>query len=43
MEVFALRNLSFSYPGAARPALDGVTLSVRSGDFLVLCGTSPEI
>ena len=40
MEIFRLKNLSFHYPGADRPALDNVTLSVESGEFVVVCGQS---
>lgn len=40
METLALRDLSFTYPQRPRPALDGVTLAVEEGDFLVLCGPS---
>lgn len=40
MEPYTIRNLSFSYPEQPEKALDGVSLSVRQGDFLVLCGPS---
>lgn len=40
MEAFAIDGLSFAYPGAAAQALDGVSLTVRTGEFLVLCGAS---
>ena len=40
METFAIRNLSFSYPGQAKKAIDGFTLSIAQGEFLVLCGPS---
>lgn len=40
MEAFRIRDLSFSYPGATTPALDGVSLDIRAGEFLVLCGPS---
>lgn len=33
-------NLSISYPGAALPAVDNVTLSLRAGDIGVLIGPS---
>ena len=41
MEHFNIRNLTFSY-AAARGALslDGVSMTVRAGEFLVLCGRS---
>ena len=40
MEAFTIRNLSFTYPEREKKALDGVSLTVRQGDFLVLCGPS---
>lgn len=40
METFAVRGLSFTYPGQAAPALDAVSLTVERGEFLVLCGPS---
>ena len=40
METFEIRNLSFTYPEQPCPALDNITLSVKSGEFLVLCGPS---
>lgn len=40
MEILALKNMSFTYPGADSPALDGVSLSVSPGEFVVLCGES---
>ena len=40
MEVFNIENLSFAYPEQTEKALDGVSLSVRKSEFLVLCGAS---
>lgn len=40
MAQFAIENLSFTYPGAADPAVDGATLSVPRGAYLVVCGKS---
>ena len=40
METFDLRHVTFSYPDRPRPALEDVSLTVRPGDFLVLCGPS---
>ena len=34
------RGLTFTYAGSDRPALTDVTLTVRSGEFAVLCGVS---
>ena len=33
-----LEDVTFRYPGAARPALDGVRLSLRSGEVVALVG-----
>lgn len=33
-------NVTFTYPSANAPALDGVSLSVESGAFITLCGVS---
>ena len=40
METFRISQLSFTYPGQARPALDHISLCVEAGAFLVLCGQS---
>ena len=40
MALFTLKNLSFTYPGANHPSLDGVNLTVEKGEYLVLCGQS---
>lgn len=40
MAHFHLQDLTFQYPGAARPVLDHVELSLRRGEYLVLCGRS---
>ena len=40
MELFTIRNLSFTYPEQAKKAIDGLSLSVQEGEFLVLCGSS---
>jgi energy-coupling factor transporter ATP-binding protein EcfA2 len=34
----SLRGVSFTYPDAATPALDGVTLEVRSGEVVAVAG-----
>ncbi len=39
-QIFRVSDISFSYPGQENKALDGVSLSVEQGDFLVLCGLS---
>lgn len=40
MEILQIENLSFRYPGAERNAVEGVSFSVHSGEFLVVCGAS---
>jgi energy-coupling factor transport system ATP-binding protein len=40
VETYSIRNLSFTYPGGVRPALDGINLSFNKGELIVLCGKS---
>lgn len=40
METYSIRNLTFTYPGGQRPALDGIDLSLKQGELVVLCGKS---
>lgn len=40
MEHFDIKDLSFAYPGREQNALDGVCLSIRQGEYVVLCGQS---
>ena len=41
MAQFEIRNLSFSYPAAkGKKSLDGVSLSIERGEYIVLCGRS---
>ena len=40
MAHFHLEDLTFTYPGASRPSLDGVNLSIEKGEYIVLCGQS---
>ena len=35
-----IENLSFSYPSAGRPSLTDVSLAIRRGEYVVLCGKS---
>ena len=38
MSVLAFQSLTYTYPGAARPALRDVELAVEPGEFVVLAG-----
>ena len=40
MEILQIDRLTFRYPGAASAALQNVSLTLRNGDFAVLCGPS---
>ena len=40
MGAFDIQDLSFSYPEKTEKALDGVSLRVQPGEFVVLCGPS---
>ena len=40
MAILTLENLTFTYPNFTTRALDNVSLSVESGEFVVLCGES---
>jgi energy-coupling factor transporter ATP-binding protein EcfA2 len=39
-ELLALRNVTFTYRGAAQPALRDVSLSLRHGEFVVVMGAT---
>ena len=38
MEIIAAKDLSFTYAGAASPALSGVSFTVSKGEFFTVCG-----
>lgn len=40
MEILQIENLSFKYPDAERNAISDINLSVKEGEFIVLCGES---
>ena len=40
MGIFALENLTFTYPQGALPALREISLEIEEGEFLLLCGAS---
>lgn len=40
MESYTIKNLMFSYPQQERIVIDDVSLSIKKGQFVVLCGPS---
>ena len=40
MEIFSVKNLSFTYPQMQAKALDNVNFTVKRGEFCVICGQS---
>ncbi len=38
--IIELKNVTFSYPGAAGPALDGISLDIRPGSFVAVLGSN---
>ena len=40
MEIYTLKNLSFTYPDSQSKALCNINLSINHGDFICLCGKS---
>lgn len=38
MELFHIKNLSFTYPKKEEKALDDISFTILEGDFLLLCG-----
>ena len=38
MELLTVKDLTFTYPGAAAPALTDVSFSLKNGGFYLLCG-----
>lgn len=40
MEIYSVRNLSFTYPNRKDKAVKNINLSVNTGDFILLCGKS---
>ena len=40
MEIFSVKNLSFTYPQMQEKALDNVNFTVKRGEFCVVCGQS---
>lgn len=40
MEVYKIKDLSFTYAGSAKKTLSDISLTVKQGEFIVLCGKS---
>lgn len=40
MEILTVKDLSFTYPQTAQPALRSVSFSLQEGEFAVLCGAT---
>lgn len=40
MELLQIENLSFQYPKTDKKALDGISLDIHAGEFVVVCGES---
>ena len=40
MELFAIQNLTFTYPEQEKPVLRDISLTLKQGDFAVLAGSS---
>ena len=40
MDILQVNDLTFRYPESETVVLDGVSLSVKAGEFLVICGES---
>ena len=40
MEIFEIRNLTFSYPEQEKRVLDDLSFSLRQGEFVTVCGHS---
>ena len=40
MDLFKIENLTFKYPRTVKNALDDINISIKSGEFIVMCGQS---
>ncbi len=40
MEIYSVKNLSFTYPGEKQIILDNISFSVMQGEFVTVCGLS---
>ncbi len=40
MEFIKIKNLRFTYPGRSVPSLDNISLDIKRGEFVLICGKS---
>ena len=40
MALLEIKNLNFTYPAAAQPALSVINLEIQPGEFVLICGAS---
>ena len=40
MALFEIKNLTFTYPEAEKPALEDISFTIEEGEFIVICGKS---
>ena len=40
MEIYRIKNLTFTYPESIHPALDNVNITINKGEWLLICGKS---
>ena len=40
MEILQVKNLTFQYPESEKKALDNINISIKQGEFTVICGES---
>lgn len=40
MEILQIKDMSFTYPKSDKKALDGINISIKKGEFVLICGAS---
>lgn len=40
MAIIEIKDLSYTYPGASKPSINGVTLNIEKGEFVLITGPS---
>jgi len=40
MAIIEIKDLAYSYPGASKPSIDGVSLKIEKGEFVLITGPS---